>query len=486
MNADKNTLNKLLENILQIPAETLHVEFKRIGDAKVIEKIIRTITAFANTDGGTLILGIDDPEKTKLKGLDRIYGIEENLETFDSIGHEISKIVPPIVDIWPPQKIEVPGKGKTVALIFVPKAELSFHSIHNQVFIRLEKGNKRLTPQEIIKLSYAKGFEKADRELVNVDFELLETDVYKIWKDHRDITETKIAKLLFNVGLARKDTQQNIKPTRAAVMLFCDHPTNLMETKCCIRVLQYEGTIEKIGEVPNLVGTPKTIGGPVIKLIKEAHEYVLTLLRAGIRIKSGFITQYRIPERAIKEAITNAVIHRDYHIKRDIEIRIFEDRVEIDNPGLFPYNITKYNIGLVRADGYRNDLLVKHLREFPAAPNFDQNEGVRAIRAEMHAQNLYPPIYLTYPIFQDSVKIVLLNEIVATEWDKIEDHLVKNKFINNETARKIISIESENKMSKLFSKWVKQGLLIRIKPSTGAKRGTKYKLAGSVEIERSA
>lgn len=477
-------MDKFLENILQIPAETLQVEFKRLGSDKVVEKTVQTITALANTEGGVIILGIDDPEKTKFKDLERIFGIEENLELFDTIGREVQRIIPPLSGIWPPQKILVPEINKTVALLYVPKAEQLFHSINNHVYVRLEKGNKRLTPQEIVKFSYAKGFEKADRELVDVDFALLETPFYKTWREHRDITGSNIQEILFNIGLARKDEKGIIKPTRAAVMLFCEYPTNLMETKCCVRVFQYEGTIEKIGEVPNLVGTPKTIDGPVIRLIKEAHEYVLTLLRAGVRIQSGFVTRYRIPERAIKEAITNAVIHRDYFTKRDIEVKIFEDRVEIENPGLFPCNITRYNIGYVRADGYRNDLLVKHLREFPSAPNFDQNEGVRAMRSEMHAQNLYPPIYLTYPLFQDSVKTVLFNEIAASEWDKVQFFLNENKFINNERARAVTGIASENKMSKLLGKWVQQNLLIKIKPSSGAKKGTKYRLAAAEEVEK--
>lgn len=110
--------------------------------------------------------------------------------------------------------------------------------------------------------------------------------------------------------------------------------------------------------------------------------------------ETGFVNKYIIPERAIKESITNAIIHRDYFIKRDIEVKIFEDRVEIENPGLFPYNITPTNIGRVRSDGFRNDLIVKHLREFPLPPNLDQNEGVRAMRSEMKTQNLYPPIFL--------------------------------------------------------------------------------------------
>ena len=175
-------------------------------------------------------------------------------------------------------------------------------------------------------------------------------------------------------------------------------------------------------------------------------------------------------------------IHRDYFINRDIEIRIFEDRVEIENPGLFPCNITRYNIGLVRADGYRNDLLVKHLREFPAAPNFDQNEGVRAMRSEMLAQNLYPPIFLTYPIYQDAVKTVLFNEIVATEWDKVQQYLSENKFINNQQARELTGISDKDTISKQFKRWVKQGLLLRIDHPSGSKKLIKYKLATSPEV----
>lgn len=475
-------MDKFLENILQIPSETLHVEFKRLAGERVIEKTVETITAFANTEGGLVILGVDDPEKTKLKDLDRIFGIEENLALFDEIGRNVQKIVPPLSDIWPPKKIPVAKIGKTIAIIDIPKAEQSFHAINNHVFVRLEKGNKRLTPQEIVKFSYAKGFEHADRELVDIGFELLETTFYKTWKEHRRIDTGKIEQVLSNIGLARKNNEGKLLPTRAAVMLFCEYPTNLMDTKCCVRVFQYEGTIEKIGETPNLVGTPKTIDGPIIRLIKEAHEYVLTLLRAGIRIQSGFINKYQIPERAIKEAITNAVIHRDYFIKRDIEVRIFEDRVEIENPGLFPHNITRYNIGLVRADGYRNDLLVKHLREFPAAPNFDQNEGVRAMRSEMHTQNLYPPIFLTYPLYQDAVKIVLFNEIVATEWDKVQQYLSENKFINNQKARELTGISDKDTISKQFKRWVKQGLLLRIDHPSGSKKLIKYKLATSPEV----
>jgi ATP-dependent DNA helicase RecG len=252
-----------------------------------------------------------------------------------------------------------------------------------------------------------------------------------------------------------------------------------METKCAIRVFHYSGTSESFNEVPNLLGTPKTIDGPIIKAIKDAHEYVLTLLRSGIEIRSGFRTKYQIPDRAVKEAITNAVIHRDYHIKRDIEINIFEDRISVSSPGLFPYNITVSNIGKVRADGYRNDLLVKHLREFPDQPNLDRNEGVRAMRNEMSSSSLYDPIFTTYPTYEDMVMVTLLNEKRPGEWEKIKEYLLINRSITNIEARKITGMVQVHEMSRLFKKWMSQGLLI--KQEETSKKFTKYKLPNDMD-----
>lgn len=438
----------------------------------------------ANTDGGVVVLGVNDPEETKIKGFDRIFGIEENIQNFDALGREIQRIIPPLASIWPPDKTLVKGVGKTIALLFISKATDSFRSMNNHVYIRLEKSNKLLTPQEVIKFAYAKGFEKADKELVEVDSNLLNTNEFKQWKESRKIEDADNRLVLEKTGLARKSKEGILLPTRAAVLLFAEYPNDLMETKCTIRIFQYTGTIETMGETPNLIGTPKNINGPIVKQLKDAHEYALTLLRSGIKIPSGFTTQYQIPERAVKEAITNAVIHRDYYIKRDIEVKIFEDRMEIESPGLFPYNITPANIGFVRAEGYRNDLLVKHLREFPSPPNLDQSEGVKAMRSEMKTGDLYPPIFWTYPNLQDAVRVVLLNEKVATEWEKVSFYLERNKYITNEKARKITGIVQRDKMTQILKNWVRHGLLIQIIPPSGYVKGTKYKLPGTTELKK--
>ena len=116
------------------------------------------------------------------------------------------------------------AKEKTIAVISVSKAIHSFHSIDNHVLIHLEKGNKMLIPYEIIKFSYAKGFQQADRELVEVDFDLLKTEYYEKWRKNRNIDSNNIKEVLFHTGLARKDEKGVLKPTRAAVLLFALYP----------------------------------------------------------------------------------------------------------------------------------------------------------------------------------------------------------------------------------------------------------------------
>ncbi|MEA1985861.1 MAG: ATP-binding protein [Candidatus Marinimicrobia bacterium] len=471
-------MGKFISYCLGISAENRMEEFKRVGGekSKVVRKTLESIVAMSNTDGGLIILGIDDPEKGAKNLDERIFGIEENLERFDEIRKEITNISPPISGLWDTIIIEKYDSNRRVAGLIIPKARETFHTWKDKVFVRLEKGNKALTPSEIVKFSYIKGFNKADRELVNIDFELLETENYKEWKNTRSIKGNQLESILYQTGLARKQANK-LMPTRASVLLFANYPNDILEEKTSIKVTQYTGALERIKETPNIVGVPKIINGPLIQQIKDAHDYVLTLLRAGVKIPSGFTTKYQIPERAVKEAITNAVIHRDYYTKRDIEIRLFEDRIEVESPGLLPSNITQYNIGFERAENYRNDLLVKHLREFPSPPNLDQNEGVRAMRAEMKSKNLYPPFYWTYPNKKDSVVVILFNEYLATEWEKVSSYLEKqNGVLTNVLTREITGITDRSAISRLLKKWVMKGLLIKIEPKNGGYKGIKYVL----------
>lgn len=467
----------LINDLLAVPTETEELEFKRLSWdwGGEIKRIMQSIVAFTNTEGWRIVLWIDDPEKTNKKWLDRVHGIEENLENYDEIKREIQKIIPPFTLY---NFIEIKAaNNKTVVVIQIEKSQNAFHCWNKEVWVRWKKGNRQLTPQEIIHLSYAKGFEKSDEELINIDLELLDTEYFQNWRRQRDISGRTLSEILFRVGLARKNDSGTLLPTRASVLLFAEYPNDILDTKCTVRIFKYSWNIETFSETPNLLWTPKTINWPIIEQIKKAHEYVLDTIEKWLSIASGFTVRYKIPPRAVKEAITNAIIHRDYHMQRDIEIRIFEDRIEINSPWLFPSNITKANIGKVRSLWYRNWILVKHLREFPDPPNLDQNEWVKAMRSEMEKESLYPPIFMTYPFIVDSVRVILFNDLIATEWEKVQSYLISNKFITNEEARKITHIGDKDRMSKFLKQWTEKWLLIQIVPESWYKRWTKYKLA---------
>lgn len=257
--------------------------------------------------------------------------------------------------------------------------------------------------------------------------------------------------------------------------MFADHPSGLTAAKPAVRVFRYQSDRDYV-DVPDLISTPKTIDRPIVDLIRQAQTYSLDFLGQGVELRGGFRTRHSLPPRALREAITNAVIHRDYHLKRDLLVKIYPNWVEVVSPGLLPYNITVDNIGRERADDYRNDLLVKHLREFADPPNLDENEGVRTIRRAMKAAGLFPPVY---SLADNSVSLRLFTAPRPASWDAVQDYLGQNSCISNDVARRVAGVASSNQMSKLFRRWTDMGLLLQI--SNGSRQQTKYRLADKAE-----
>ena len=216
--------------------------------------------------------------------------------------------------------------------------------------------------------------------------------------------------------------------------------------------------------------------GPLIKQIEDAYEYVINEIAGGLRLSaSGFETVHCYPTRVIKEAITNAVIHRDYHINRDIHVRIFDNRIEVESPGLFPGDIRPETVATAGSLN-RNPLIVNHLREFPVPPNIDAGEGVRMMFSTMRAVGLYPPFYFTRPFLQtDGVMVVLLNEERPAVWEQVSEWVDRKGSITNSALCQIADIDTL-KASKMLKRWVEKDMLVP--DMTKGKRGARYRKPG--------
>lgn len=454
--------------------ENQQFETKRVS-GKMVGKALETVCAFANTRGGMLVLGVED--FAKAKGMERLFGIGENPEAVDELLRKLNSHLLPAVEQV--EAIRVPcclrdGASGFLVVLKVPVSDKVHSILDDGTWIRGEASNREMTASEITDLSYRRGVRSAESEPVDIDFDLLDGEAWRLFLHGRGLQSGGLPDMLYRIGLAKK-VGSELRPVRAAVLLFADEPGALLAgtgSRADVRVFQYRGNAIEAGEVPNLQKAPKTISGPLYLQIARTHSYLLEELAEGLTLAaSGFRTVHKYPERVIKEAITNAVIHRDYRLNRDIQIRIFDTRIEFLSPGLFAGRISAGNI--FRAGSFaRNPLISRNLREFPEPPNVDAGEGVRMMFSVMKSSNLYPPLYreLLEPA-QEAVALMLLNEERPPIWEQVSDWIDRSGPIGNSDLCKIANVDTL-KASKMLRRWVEQGVLVA--DSTRGKRNMVY------------
>jgi len=445
--------------------ETRHREFKRVS-GKMVGKALETVCALANTDGGVLVLGVADLKE--FKGPARLFGMAENAEAVDELLRKLGTEFQPAIETIQLRRVGCslhngPAKGSEGHLLLVHVGpSRAVHSVVNGgTYTRLEAGNRQMTAAEATELSYRRGVRSAASEPVPVSLDRLQTDAWRRYVSTRGLKSGDISDQLLRIGLA-DEVGSAVQPKRAAVLLFADEPGSLLaahDTRADIRVMVYDGKAVVPGATPNLRKQPKTVRGPLVDQIDAAVALVLDELAQGLTLSgSGFKTQHVYPERVVKEAIVNAVVHRDYRLNRDIFIRIFDDRLEVESPGVFLGGITPATIARAGSRA-RNPLIAQNLREFPVAPNIDAGEGVRMMFAEMALANLYPPQYRQNTGAEvESVTVTLLNLKRPSAWDEVSDWIDRRGSIANADVVQIAKIDTL-KASKLLAAWREQGLL---------------------------
>ncbi len=466
---DDTQVDELLDR-----AESFSFDCKRIS--KHLNSILETMVSFANSNGGLIAVGLEDPDKAV--GRDRVFGLQESLENWDELQRLVQqRITEP--DRLPLQFSEIgctlrDGSKGSLGLVKVQKSERIHSIVGDGTFVRLEKGKKELTAAEINDLSFQRGTITAESQLVDVDFDVLETDYWRAYASHRRLTRP-IREALQHLGLAKKDSHGVLYPLRAAVLLFAEEPSGVLASKSAIRVFHYRGTAASTDPNTNLATTPVTIHGPLVRQIPDARQAVIRELAKGVQVGPlGFEIVQQYPVRVITEAITNAVIHRDYRLPVDIQIRIFSDRIEMESPGLFAGPVTAGNIGRIGPHS-RNPLIVQHLREFPDPPNLDAGEGVKMMRGTMYDAGLYPPIYSTRPrIEPEAVRVYLFNENRPSVWEQVSDFVDKHGSVANREVRQLMETDDTLSASQQLREWVDLGLLVVANPWAG-KRIRRYR-----------
>jgi len=297
--------------------------------------LAEVLVAFANADGGTVILGMGpDGRVEEAVVIEELEGALREAQT---------QCHPPVPLEWEQVEME---RG-VVAVIRVPRS-LHLHSLSDgRVFIRRGKENRLLSGEEVRRLASSKGIGDYEEEVApgarrsDLDDEIIQEYIAKREERLRRQLNLSTDELLLEIGAIKEDG----RPTIAGLLLFGSCPQSFLPQSGLVFV-RFVGT-ERRGEagLPGY-GRREEIEGPLPRLIEKAWEVIWEEMRIGAVVR-GLVREERTeyPPFAVREALVNAVAHRDYRIRgRRIEVFMFDDRLEVTSPGGLPGYITLDNI----------------------------------------------------------------------------------------------------------------------------------------------
>jgi ATP-dependent DNA helicase RecG len=433
----------------------LNLEESQFYDLKAKEvkpaKLTKTISAFANSDGGELFIGVLEQPDDRLQ---RSWSGFENIEEANGHIQALTETFS-LSQYYSYEFLEFSSENGWLLHISVNKTKDVSYASDGLPYERRGAQNIPVKTHEKLKrLEYNKGIISFEQQTLNFGSEIITQSetVDKFLKDSKLNTRAE-------VWLRKQQMLIENKPTVAGVLLFSDIPQAILPKQCGIKLYRYISK-EKEGTRPKLAFDPITIEGNVYSQIYESVNKTKEIIE-NIRVLGEEKLDYvSYPKEALHEILTNAVIHRDYSIQTDIHIKIFDNRIEIESPGRLPAHITVQNI--LKEQFSRNGALVRLINKFPNPPNKDIGEGLNTAFFAMRKLRLKDP-----EIFegQNSVKVVLKHETLGSSEEIVMSYLKHHLSINNRTARELTGITSENSMKQVFKRLQKRRL-IEITPRT--------------------
>lgn len=308
------------EELLEIikEGENWLTEFK----ADFSPEVGKTMCAFANTNGGTVFVGISNDGQVK--------GVPEKTE--EKVANLAHTCKPSIY----PEIRKALHQGKSVLIVEIPHSKGVLHSFKNIAYKRVGTSDMPLSAEELILFARQARIIRFDNQLCeaklsDIDEEMVRRFVKSaIAQGRLDISpNSPVAEILDKLELKQGD-----QLTYAAVLLFGREPQRFA-LQSEVRCARFKGK-----EPLNFLDM-KVLRGNLIDQIDRAEKFVMNHIRLEAEIR-GFLREERweYPLSAIREAITNAICHRDYFSTSNVYVSIYDDRIEVRNPGALPPELT--------------------------------------------------------------------------------------------------------------------------------------------------
>ena len=348
--------------------------------------------AFANTGGGRVVLGVTDDRKPQSL-------TSAQLDLLANLVTEIcSDSIDPSLDFSIYRVPAPPPTDGGVLLVDIPAGE-TVHRSPGGYFRRRGDTKRQMRPDEIRRLLQSRGQSDAaatDSQVVpNTGVNTLGPDLWRRYASSRtnDPAEVILTKLKF----VKDDRHGALRATVGGVLLAADDPREWLPN-AYIQAVCYDGT-QMDG---NRQLDAQDIGGPLDQQIRDAMRFVVRNRRVAARQQPARSDVPQFSERAVFEAVVNAVVHRDYAVSGSkIRLFLFDDRFELYSPGGLCNSMTT---GDLRTSQFtRNELLASRLGQCPVGDvpgaggreYFIQRrgEGIGVIEDETFALSGLKPIF---------------------------------------------------------------------------------------------
>ncbi|MBQ7022016.1 MAG: putative DNA binding domain-containing protein [Akkermansia sp.] len=383
------------------------------------------ISAFANAEGGSIVIGISN--NGEIEGVNSL----DNERLNDLIESPKSTCRPmPLYDYELLPVINKSGQEDRLLLLHIKSANRHIvRTAKDDTYLRMGDRSVLMKGENLRQLEYQKQLLRYEDEICprasidDLDEKLIHD--YKICIDAEDITTEQV--------LTARGMMKEGMLTYAAVLLFAKNIRQFYPN-CRVRFIRYEGCSALQGTSLNII-KDQMFERPILHLIDEVKKFVGNSLRDFTTLSpttGQFETTPEYPEFAWLEGIVNAITHREYAYSGDyIRIIMYDDRLVIESPGKLPYPVTTKNIRYTRSS--RNPTIARVLTELGWVREL--NEGVKRIFADMAELYLNPPTYKEAEA--GSLKLTLRNNI----------HVRHARFKDN--ALRTVGIESWEKLDDL-------------------------------------
>ncbi len=348
----------------------------------VCRDIAEALVAFANADGGDLLIGVED-DRT-------VSGVPHKSEDIKMMLNAPSSHVYPSQLLPLAASGEVEIDGKTVLYFSVSKGTSRIYQLSDGRCVRrVDRGTE---PVSIEVLQFER------QEVKSREYETLFRDGAHV--SDLDHAEVQFAANTFSKGEGVERYLQQMRLAefqpgglrlRTAALLLYATDIAKWHPRSEVRILRVRGTELLPGERYN-VAQDVVVTGNVTQLVRTAWERLREFLVLGTEFDQAakFQTRLSFPEEACRETLVNAIAHRDYSIFNPIEIYVFDDRMEIKSPGPLLSTLRLEDVRqLAGAHESRNALIARSLKEQRVMREL--GEGMRRIFTTMELNEYRAP-----------------------------------------------------------------------------------------------